>query len=152
MNVIGFDPSLKQTGYAVVDTDTREVVTAGVIKTKAEKDLNERIYEIFLNAGEILEKHRIEHSAFEESFYYKNVRTSNILSQVRTALIISCMEHKLTVSVFSPNNVKKCVTGRGHASKEQVLFMVRQIFSITEDVPDDVSDALAVAYTFIARS
>ncbi|MDD3803766.1 MAG: crossover junction endodeoxyribonuclease RuvC, partial [bacterium] len=111
-----------------------------------------RIYEIFLNAGEILEKHRIEHSAFEESFYYKNVRTSNILSQVRTALIISCMEHKLTVSVFSPNNVKKCVTGRGHASKEQVLFMVRQIFSITEDVPDDVSDALAVAYTFIARS
>ncbi|MGE3062083.1 MAG: crossover junction endodeoxyribonuclease RuvC [bacterium] len=152
MNIIGFDPSLRQTGYAIVDAEKQKIITAGVIKTNSEKDLNERIFEIFRNAGEILEKHNVSHSAFEESFYHKNVRTSNILSQVRTALIISCMERGLTISVFSPNNIKKCVTGRGHASKEQVLYMIKQIFKITEDVPDDVSDALAIAYTFLARS
>lgn len=152
MNVIGFDPSLRQTGYAVVDSKSRSIIAAGVINTAQSDDLYGRIHEIFKNTGEILDRYRVEHSAFEESFYYKNVRTANILSQVRTAIVLSCMERGLTVSAFSPNNIKKCVTGRGHASKEQVLYMVRQIFGIKDDVPDDVSDALAVAYTFIARS
>jgi crossover junction endodeoxyribonuclease RuvC len=152
VNVIGFDPSLSQTGYAIVNTEKQKIISAGVIKTKPPKDLNERIFEIYKNSKEILGKYKIEHSAFEESFYHKNVRTSNLMSQVRTALIISCMEQNMTVSLFSANNIKKCITGRGHASKEQVLYMVKQIFNLTEDVPDDVSDALAVAYTFIMRS
>ena len=152
MNVIGFYPSLLQTGYAIVNVEKQKVIAAGVIKTESSMDINERIFEIFSNSKDILNKYEIEHSAFEESFYHKNVRTSNLLSQVRTALIISCMERDITISVFSPNNIKKCITGRGHASKEQVLYMVKQIFNLTENVPDDVSDALAIAYTFIMRS
>lgn len=152
MKIIGFDPSLSSTGYAVVEIQNNKILSAGLIKTNPKIDTHERIFEIYKNVKDIIAKHDAEHAALEESFYGKNVKTSNLLAQVRMVIIIACMEHGMSVSLFSPNSIKKCITGRGHASKEQVLYMVREIFGLEESLPDDVSDALATAYTFITRT
>jgi crossover junction endodeoxyribonuclease RuvC len=43
--------------------------------------------------------------------------------------------------------------GYGRATKNQVIYMVRQILNIEEEInPDDVADALAVAICHAFRS
>ncbi|MEO0234914.1 MAG: crossover junction endodeoxyribonuclease RuvC [candidate division WOR-3 bacterium] len=150
MKVIGFDPSLKQTGYAIVN-DTFKIITAGIIKTDSEEKLENRLYEIFFESDSILQKFQPDFAVFEESFYHKNVKTTSILSMVRSALIVSCVKNGIKIRFFSPNLIKKSITGKGHSTKEQVQFMVKYIFKIEKDLPYDVSDALAVTYTFLNR-
>lgn len=151
MMIIGFDPSLLKTGYAVLDTGKMKVVSAGQIRTDAKDGLYGRLQEIFTEAGEIIDKHKPEAAVFEESFYHKNVKSANILAQVRSILAVQSKMKGCELYFYSPNTIKKCSTGKGHASKEQVMFMIKRIFSISEDIPDDVSDAIAAAYTFISR-
>jgi len=150
VKVVGFDPSLKQTGYAIVKDDF-EIVTAGIIKTDQDESIEKRLYEIFFESDLIIQKFKPEFAVFEESFYHKNVKTTSILSMVRSAILVSCVKNNVKVKIFSPNLIKKSITGRGHSTKEQVQFMVRTIFKIDKSLPYDVSDALAVTYTFLNR-
>ena len=47
--------------------------------------------------------------------------------------------------------VKKAVTGKGKASKEQVAFMVKRLLGIQKDIkPLDITDAIAIALTHAA--
>jgi crossover junction endodeoxyribonuclease RuvC len=48
---------------------------------------------------------------------------------------------------YSPNKVKQSITGRGHATKEQVWRMLQEILNLGDGIPDshDATDALAVA-------
>lgn len=152
MIVLGLDPSLKQTGYALVRHPELSIISAGTINTNPNLDYHVRIKSIYDEAFELIKSSRADHAALEESFYSKNVASANKLAQVRIILVLAAMQNNLTISLFSPNRIKKAVTGRGHASKEQVAYMVKNIFSIEKSIPDDVSDALAAAYTFISRS
>jgi len=152
MIIAGFDPSLLKTGYAVLDTKKMTVLSAGQIKTDPKQNLYSRLYNIFNEAGGVLERFKPKCAVFEESFYHKNVKSANILSQVRGILAVRAKIEGCELYFYSPNTIKKCMTGKGHASKEQVMYMVKSVFSINQDIPDDVSDAIAIAYTYISRS
>ena len=60
--------------------------------------------------------------------------------------ILAAVLVEIPISEYSPREVKKSVTGKGSASKEQVSYMIQNILDIKE-TPDflDVTDALAVA-------
>jgi crossover junction endodeoxyribonuclease RuvC len=60
--------------------------------------------------------------------------------------ILSAKQSDLPVFEYSPNEIKKSVTGKGKASKEQVQFMVKKLLNI-EETPKffDSTDALAIA-------
>ncbi len=48
--------------------------------------------------------------------------------------------------------VKKAITGKGKAAKEQVNFMVKRLLNIKQEIkPLDISDAMAVAITHSQR-
>ena len=54
---------------------------------------------------------------------------------------------------YSPAAAKKAVLGHGAGSKEQVAAMVATHLGIEPlDVPDDSTDALALALTYVHRS
>lgn len=152
MRIIGFDPSLKSTGYALVDHPAMNIISAGIIDTDPKVPFPERIEEIYANAVKLMKQHKPESAVFEESFYSKNVKSAIRLAQVRAVLILAARQCGADVSLFAPNMIKKAVTGKGHASKQQVAFMINRIYDIESDIPDDVSDALAAVYTFISRS
>ena len=49
---------------------------------------------------------------------------------------------------YTPLQVKKAVTGKAKAQKEQVAFMVKKILGITKEIkPLDITDAIAIALT-----
>ena len=51
----------------------------------------------------------------------------------------------LPIVDYSPNQIKKTVVGKGHASKEQVSFMVQQLLKLSKAPQADAADALAGA-------
>ena len=53
---------------------------------------------------------------------------------------------KLPIFEYSPNEIKKAMTGYGHADKKQMQEMVRVYLKMNEVIkPDDAADAVAVA-------
>ena len=68
------------------------------------------------------------------------------IGYARGAAILAAAHYKIPISEYSPREIKKSVVGKGAASKEQVLFMIKTLLSIKEKTMKyDESDALAVA-------
>ncbi len=85
--------------------------------------------------------------ALEEVFLGKNVRTMNILSQIRGVVIASSIPKEIPLFSYSPREVKLSVTGYGNAQKSQVKKMMEILLKTgNKKLGDDESDALAIAY------
>jgi crossover junction endodeoxyribonuclease RuvC len=60
--------------------------------------------------------------------------------------LLAAAEAGLPVDEPTPNEVKQAVCGNGAADKAQVATMVARLLNVSLDgVPDDATDALAVA-------
>jgi len=149
IRIIGIDPGSIICGYGVVDAEGNNIslVEYGVIKSgKAGKDLPVRLKEIYSRLASVIERTRPDVSAMESMFYHKNVQSLMKLSHARGAAMAALGMAELEVFEYSPKTVKKSVTGRGAAAKEQVAYMVLGMLGIKE-TPEffDATDALAVA-------
>lgn len=156
IRVIGIDPGSIICGYGVVESNNSKlsVVEYGVIKAKTlADDFSYRLKEIFTRLNSVIERSQAQQSAFESLFYAKNVKSIIKLSHARSAAILAATMNNLPIAEYSPKEVKKSVTGKGAASKEQVQFMMKAMLNI-EETPEfmDVTDALAVAVCHILRS
>jgi len=84
--------------------------------------------------------------AVEELFFNTNLKTAIAVAHGRAAVILAGEEHHIPMFEYTPLQVKKAVVGYGHASKKQVMDMVRRLLCLDEaPKPDDAADALAVA-------
>lgn len=69
------------------------------------------------------------------------------LGRAQAAIIMSVLHQNIPLFEYYPKAVKKAVTGRGNANKEQVAYMLYKLISISEEkLPNDATDALAVAW------
>ena len=74
------------------------------------------------------------------------------LAQFRGALSLKILQIHGEFSEYTPLQIKKTITGKAKATKEQVAFMVKRILGISKDIkPLDISDAIAVALTHAAN-
>jgi len=65
--------------------------------------------------------------------------------QARGAAMLAAATREMEVFESSPNEIKQAVTGRGHATKEQIQHMIRVLMGLREPPAQDAADALAVA-------
>lgn len=155
MTIIGIDPGSILCGYGVVRKDgtNLSLIEYGVIEAKKKNpDFHMRLKEIFDRLTQVVERNQPDAAAFEAMFYAKNAQSLIKLSHARSAAMIAVLNGKIPISEYSAKEVKKSVTGRGAASKEQVQYMVKTILSI-EETPQffDATDALAVAICHSVR-
>ncbi len=150
MIILGIDPGSVVCGYGVVNMQGNNkfaLVEYGVIHAKkSTPEFYERLKEIYRKTDAIIKRTNPNCAAVESMFYAKNAQSLMKLSHARASAILAATMNELPVREYSPKEVKKSVTGRGAASKEQVSFMVRKILNISE-TPEffDATDALAVA-------
>jgi len=149
VTILGIDPGSVVCGYGVVLKKGNEIelIEHGVIESKRQQiEFNLRLKEIHMRLNEVIKRTKPTISAFETMFYSKNIQTLLKLSQARASAMLSVLLKGIPITEYSPREVKKAVTGRGAASKEQVQFMVKTILNIVE-TPElfDATDALAVA-------
>ena len=86
--------------------------------------------------------------AIEDIFYAHNPKTVLKLAQFRGALSLKILQIHGEFSEYTPLQIKKAVTGKAKAAKEQVAFMVKKMLGISKEIkPLDITDAIAIALT-----
>ncbi len=156
MIVLGIDPGSVVCGYGVIEANGSnfKLIEYGVINAKKiNADFHIRLREIYSRLLKVIDRTKPDYAAFETIFYSKNVQSLVKLSHARSAAILAASMKEISITEFSPREVKKSVTGRGNAGKEQVQFMVKKILNIKE-TPEfyDSTDALAVALCHSMKS
>ncbi|MCX6573713.1 MAG: crossover junction endodeoxyribonuclease RuvC [Candidatus Aminicenantes bacterium] len=148
MRVLGIDPSLRSTGFGIVEEDSGRLVPVayGVIRPTAKLPLHLKLGEIKTELEELIRTYAPAEAAIENPFYAQNMKTALLLGQVRGAVLVAVAATGCGLAEYSALEIKKAVTGYGQADKEQVLTMVRALLGLDDDrIPLDASDALATA-------
>ena len=155
MIVMGIDPSLSSTGFALIKPNHNKYVAIeiGEIKTNSKSKLPDRLAKIFQKISSLISEYEPDEVAIEEVFYAENPKIALLMGHARGAALVAAAERHLPVAEYSPREIKLAVTGFGNASKEQVKRMVlTQISLDSTSIGHDVSDALAVAICHCHRS
>lgn len=147
--VMGIDPGLHITGYSAVDFGRGEpsLVEAGTLRTSAKADMAERIAQLHADLTEILAELKPDLVAIEQLYaHYKHPRTAILMGHARGVLILACRQAGVKVRNMPATNVKKSLTGNGHATKLQVQRAIQAVCRLPElPQPPDVADAIAIA-------
>lgn len=144
--ILGIDPGSRVTGYGIIEVSGFDYryVASGCIRIKSE-DFPEKLKEIYVGLDAIITEYQPDLAAIEQVFVKINVGGALKLGQARGAAICACVMRSLKVGEYSPNQIKKAVVGRGHASKEQVQHMVKTQLNLNKSPSSDAADALAIA-------
>ena len=145
---LGIDPGTAIVGYAVIAArgDELTMIACNVITTPARMPLAERFQHIYQRLIEIVKTYSPQEAAMEELFFAKNARTAMTVGQARGVAMLALANGGLSISEYTPKQVKQAVTGYGDARKEQVGEMVRILLKLPSiPRPDDAADAAAVA-------
>ena len=153
--ILGIDPGLNFTGWAVVESDNAvslNHIAHGVISPTTSQPMESRLAHLHQAIGEVISHHKPSEAAIEETFANSNAQSTMKLREARGALLAALGGASLAVGSFAPNKVKKAVSGQGHAPKDQVARMVGMLLGIPDPKSEDAADALAVAICGIYNS
>jgi len=153
-SVLGVDPGLNRTGYAVVEVRTGRLLDAGLIRSTVRASLAARLAEIGAGIEEIFAEHCVGGLVVEDLFaHYRHPRTAILMGHARGVVLLAAARHGVEVSSVSATRIKKVLTGHGHASKVQVQRAIMAAYGLREiPEPADVADALAAAYYAVSAS
>ena len=153
MHILGIDPGTRNMGYALISLERQNIslVEAGLIKIKADH-LQFQIPQMVEAFDTIFKNHTIDQIALEDIFYAHNPKTTIKLAQFRGAISLKLLQEFGQFHEYTALQVKKALTGKAKASKEQVAFMVKRLLNLKGEIkPLDISDAMAVAITHAQR-
>jgi crossover junction endodeoxyribonuclease RuvC len=148
VKVIGIDPGTASCGFGIVhEKDGRlRAIDHGWWQTPAAERLELRLKTIFDGVAGLIEAHRPDAVALEESFVGVDARTALSVGQARGAVMVAAATAGVECAEYAPARVKQLVCGYGRAEKQQVQKMVTAILSLeAPPTPSHASDALAVA-------
>lgn len=149
IKIIAFDLSLSNSGYAVGEVKDRQlkIVEYGSIGTKrySKHPTGYRLNYIAKQVQKIYKKYpEAKHVVKERSFSNGRITaTQQIYKVVGVWELISHIAKHDDFKELTPASVKKFVTGKGRATKEEVATAVKERTGI-ETAVDDESDAIAI--------
>lgn len=153
LKILGIDPGSRNCGYAIIEANKGKniLIEAGLIKIKP-STLQYQITELCEGLDLIFKNHSFDEIAIEDIFFAYNPKTVLKLAQFRGALSLKILQIHGDFAEYTPLQVKKAVTGKAKATKEQVSFMVKRLLGLSKDIkPLDITDAIAVALTHAAN-
>lgn len=146
---LGIDPGTASLGYGLVreaDDGSLSCVQFGVIRTKADTAMPQRLKHIHDELAGLVERYQPDRAAVEELFFARNVTTAITVAQARGVVLLALQNAGLPIAEYKPNAIKQSITGYGGADKSQMQEMVRLLLALERRPrPDDAADALAVA-------
>ena len=147
MKILGVDPSLRSTGFGLLEAHGNELtpICHGTIKNPSNLLPSRCLVCIGDTLAGLIHEHQPSVMAIEGLVYVQNTRIGFTLGQVRGAAIITAARCGLEIYEYAPRKVKQSVTGLGAAGKQQVAQMVKALLGLKEVPPEDAGDALALA-------
>ena len=151
MRILGIDPGIGICGFGLIETRTRADAKAldyGVVTTKIRAPLPSRLKELYDSMSEVFKETKPEVVSIEKLFFTKNITTGIAVAEARGIILLIAEQNNLPVFEYTPNEIKKTLTGYGSAKKPQMQEMVRLHLGLEKKPkPDDAADALAAAIT-----
>lgn len=147
MLVLGIDPGLATTGFAVVrEAEGKALLKAyGCIRTPADMAEPDRLLSLYRGVQELISSHAVDCLAIEKLFFNTNVTTALSVGQARGVILLAAAEQGIVIAEYTPLQVKQAVAGYGRAEKGQVQRMVQSLLGLKEVLrPDDAADAAAI--------
>ena len=122
-----------------------------MIRTKTREGIAERLQKVYRALTEVVEELRPDVLVIERLYaHYKHPATAILMGHVRGVVCLVSGMKGLPLASVASTLVKKSVTGRGHAGKQQIQRMVQHVLGLkTMPSPPDVADALAVAIAYV---
>lgn len=150
LRILGIDPGTGICGFGVIEFKNHNstLIDCGVITTPPHTPLPDRLLDIYQSLTDIIKDSNSQVVSIEKLFFSKNITTGISVAEARGICLLVARQHQLPIFEYTPNEIKKTLTGYGSADKKQMQEMVRlhlKLKSIPQ--PDDAADALAAAIT-----
>ncbi len=147
MRVLGVDPGLIRTGYAIIDQHRRglQYVLYGEIGQDRGTTFSHSLMTIYDRLSDVIRETGPDCMAVESVFYGKNVKSLIKQAHVRGIVLLAGARSGTPVFEYSPLEIKRAVVGYGRAEKRQVQQMVKAILNLPDLPPSDAADAMAAA-------
>ena len=144
--ILGIDPGSRCTGYGIiwVEGSHQGHIAHGVIRTDFE-EMEKRLYQIYETLSRLIDEHQPHEAAIEQIFMNQNPQSALKLGQARGAALVAIASKQLSLSEYSPREVKQAVVGYGAAEKKQIQHMIGSLLSLKKTISSDAADALAIA-------
>jgi crossover junction endodeoxyribonuclease RuvC len=157
--VLGIDPGLEVTGYAVVEAAGlgARVIEAGVIRGgRSSAGLGLRLDTLHRGVLEVIDAFPPSALALEQVHsHWKHPRTALLMSHARGVIVLAAAQRGVPVAGYAAARIKKTLTGSGRAPKDQVQRAIQVELGLALlPEPNDVADACAVAlcHFYLARN
>ncbi|MNC20886.1 Holliday junction resolvase [compost metagenome] len=171
MRILSLDPSLNCTGWSVIDYKEEKytLVDYGFIQVShfdAETEEDLKLMHIDKVMTKIFDTYKPEVVIAESPFYSRNPKTLTRLSHVHGTLLLLSAKNGLRMKYYAPLTIKSVVLGgiktkdedgkkkTGTEMKKEVEAAVFKIFPrhlFLKEYTNDVTDAISVALTYIAK-
>ena len=145
--VLGIDPGLMETGWAVIEYYGQKIkyISSGVIKTNAEEQLPLRLLKIHNELSSVIDSFAPDTSGIENTYVNINSGSSLKLSHARASAILTMAIKNCPVYEYPAKTIKKSVVGNGKADKEQIQSMLSILLGGLLIKNKNEADALAIA-------
>ncbi|MEM9444779.1 MAG: crossover junction endodeoxyribonuclease RuvC [Verrucomicrobiota bacterium] len=150
MRILGIDPSLRCTGYGIIEirqSAPPRTITFGSIKNQNKLTHAKCFFIITRTLQDLIEEFNPDEASIENIIYVQNSKTAIGLGGARAAALIALEQAGLPIFEYPAKIIKKGATGTGNAAKNQVGFMMRSILGLDQTPTPDEGDALAAALT-----
>lgn len=151
--VLGIDPGFDRFGVAILEAEKQnaKLLYSECIVTKSQEERPLRLLQIGERLKELIAEWQPQEMAIEKLFFNANTTSAIGVAEARGVASFIASEQGLSVSEYSPQDVKIAVTGYGKADKDAVQMMVRKLVKLGDEKRlDDEIDAIAVGITHIA--
>lgn len=169
MRLIGVDPGTKVVGWGIITSLGRrqaspasarngrrggglKLVASGALSAPEKLPLEKRLAALSEGLLELCRTYAPDAAAVERAYFGKGKLSALRIGEARGAILAALGRAGVTVSEFSPSEIKRAVTGSGSGQKLQVRRMVEVLLGAGGlQGPEDVSDALAAAICLAHR-
>ena len=153
MKILGIDPGIGICGFGLIGISSTDKADAtlldyGAVTTPINTPLPSRLQELYESLTELFEQTTPDVISVEKLFFSKNVTTGIAVAEARGIVLLVASQHNIPIFEYTPNEIKKTLTGYGSADKRQVQEMVKLHLRLDKvPKPDDAADAIAAAIT-----
>lgn len=156
MIILGIDPGLQRTGYAIVKITKRKKLQCldyGVIETNPIFSREKRLLEINKKINFFLKKYKPNLLVSEKIYFFKNLKTAIPVAEAGGVILLTAAKRKIPVFELTPLQIKFSLTGNGRAPKQEVFEKIKRYLKLKKEIKiDDAIDALACALTFVFKT
>ena len=147
IRILGLDPGLTRMGWGMIALEGTRLchIEHGTIATRSGTELSQRLMILHRELSAVMARLAPHALAVEQAFVARDPSAALKIGHARAVALLAGAEAGLEIAEYSPNQIKKCVVGAGHAGKEQVQFMVRHLLPTSRVAQADAADALAAA-------